>query len=489
MQFESLFLDKTAQLKLALRHKLDTTAPHGITIADLSNQMQLSYQRTYNLFQELLDDFERLTEQTPTVLRKAVMNGHIPISLDAYRFYLLRNAVAFEFFDYVVQGHQPNIDRFCTDHFISQSTLTRKTVPLRRFLAQYGLKLTTASATLTGGEVQVRLCLQTFYWQATHGADWPFTTIALAAIRQQVTTMPPAHDLLTQQQLIYLTAISHLRIAQGHRLDPATTAKLPARTYFTASDFPQLSADQLVAENQYVTWYQIGTFRFTTNAELTSLSKHVPVAGRVVAHILASLATCDAPGICQLAHETLFYQNLFRATICFSLLQSNYIKPSDFSEPELIVPQLLDFKAQLTAIIADLPATGDYAVFHRESAAYCNEVAFLVAPHLQTAAPSNTLNVAVQLNIDNILHRGLVNFLDNLSFVKRLPPESAIDHCDLLITESERLLSAGTSAFNQAHPEAVFIWCLDATEVDFHHLYQTLCRRYQQKLVPRSSAN
>jgi hypothetical protein len=73
MQFESVFLEKNAQQKIALLRVLCQRIHSGITIADLAEQLGFTYQRTYNLFQELNADLADLYQKTPTAMRKSLI--------------------------------------------------------------------------------------------------------------------------------------------------------------------------------------------------------------------------------------------------------------------------------------------------------------------------------------------------------------------------------------------------------------------------------
>lgn len=495
MQLEAVFLEKTAQQKIALLAALCQREHTGITIADLAAQLDLTYQRTYNLFQELTADLAELYHKTPNDMRNGLIQAAPQtVSLALYTAQQFREATAWQFFDYVVQSYQPSLDGFCSEHFLSRSTLMRKTADLRAFLAHYQLKLVYPTLTFVGPEACIRLLLQQCYWQATQGAHWPFIAISEPDLRRQYQQFPRLHQSpLAQHMDLYLLAVSRIRMAHGLALDHQIAALLPnANPYFTASQFPRLTSQQLVFENQFIAFHQAVALRFgpiTLDAwtrRKQRLTTATPMAAKVLAALQADLLNPSDPGYVALQTDLGLQLNLLRVLACFLSLGSDYCKASDFDAPHQTSVRLNQVSMRVYTFVTNLPQTPEYQILHDAAHAFCRFVVYVLAPVINQTDPAVRLKVAVILEPNDILHRRLNGFLDNIGFVDRLKGPNALAQCDFLITEASHLLAPQTLAFTTNYPKACLIWNLDASTVDYHHLYQKLSALYLTRLVPLS---
>lgn len=495
MQFEAVFLEKTAQQKIALLAALCRRVHAGITIADLAEQLGFTYQRAYNLFQELNADLADLYQQTPADMRERLIQAapH-SVSLDLYITQQFQDALAWQFFDEVVQGHQPSLDRFCDEHFVSRSTLMRKTANLRAFLARYHLKLVYPTLTFVGPEACLRLLLQQCYWQATQGASWPFVAISQADLLDQYQQFPRLHtNVLAQHMDLYLLAVSRIRMAHGAALDHQIANLLPdANAYFTASQFPHLTAEQLVYENQFIAFHQAAALRFghiglsAWTKRKQRLTTATPTAAKVLTMMQHDLLNPTDPGYVALHTDLGLQLNLLRVLACFLSLGCDYCKASDFDAPKKTSVRLNQFSMRVYTFVANLPQTPEYAALHASAHAFCRFVMYVLGPAINAYDPTVRLKVAVVLEPNDILHRRLHTFLDNIGFVDRLKDADALSQCDFLITESSMLIAPKTKAFTTNYPEASLIWDLDANGSDYHHLYEKLASLHNSRLVALS---
>lgn len=495
MQLESVFLEKNAQQKIALLRVLCQRVHSGITIADLATQLGFTYQRTYNLFQELNADLADLYQKTPTAMRKSLVAASAQsVSLDRYKIQQFQAATAWQFFDYAVQGHQPSLDRFCEDHFLSRSTLMRKTANLRAFLAHYDLKLLYPTLTFSGPEARLRLLLQQCYWQVTQGACWPFTAISESDLKRQYQQFPRRHENpLAQHMDLYLLAVSRLRMAHGNALEHQIAHLLPdVNAYFSANQFPQLTPQQLVFENQFIAFHQAAALRFghiglnawTRRKERLTLA--TPIAAKVLSALQRDLLNPNDPGHVALQTDLGLQLNLLRVLVCFFSLGGDYCKASDFDAPVQTTVRLNQLSMRAYTFVTNLPDTPEYAALHSATHAFCRFVTYVLAPTINAFDQAVRLKVAVILEPNDLLHRRLNRFLDNMSFVDRLAGPDALQQCDFLITEVSMLITPQTQAFITNYPQAYLIWDLDANAIDYHHLHQKLIALRNRRLVALS---
>lgn len=191
MLYEQTFLDRADLQKFQMFAAIKDTNVQTYTINTLSQHLDLSYQQGYNILQELFRDLTVLTKHPEKMKRKQIsLLVDIDITVDDYHLYLLQHAIAFQFVDYIVQANHPSTDKFCRAHYISRSTLVRKTSALRNLLKRYQLKLSFSDLGFAGQESRIRLFLFAFYWIGYHGVDWPFKVLDEQKIVQEYTALP-----------------------------------------------------------------------------------------------------------------------------------------------------------------------------------------------------------------------------------------------------------------------------------------------------------
>ncbi|MFD1484752.1 helix-turn-helix domain-containing protein [Lacticaseibacillus baoqingensis] len=487
MDFAAIFLEKSDLQKYQLLQTLSALEATGKTIADLSNKLAFSYQRTYNLFQELSQDLAAMRHLAPAKMRQQLLSpGPLAISADHYLYDRLQHALPFLFFDYLVQGHQPSVNRFCAEHFISRSTLNRKLVTLRHFFAQYQIKLSLSRPGLIGPEPQIRLCLQTIYWQATHGETWPFSATPLAALKTQYQALPSGEAYPVFAQLdLYLIACSRLRIATGHVITALPLAAAPVYPVFDSASYPHLSAAQLAAENDFFAFYQATNLRLhTTTKQPASLSAWLPEALLVTQYLQQHLLQPSDAGYVALHANQRLIANIQRVTARFLAFGGNYPKACDFSMPERITARSQRLAEQLAQWLTTLPKTAPFDLLTQNAASFADAIRFLLAPYLLAAKPPARVNVKVLLAANDILNRQLSGFLDNLFFVTRMSELAPLTDADLVVCDAEMAQTPPVHRYLKTHPQALFSWYLDVTRTDFHQLYLKLSQLYQASLVP-----
>ncbi|MCI1986681.1 MAG: helix-turn-helix domain-containing protein [Lactobacillus sp.] len=487
MEFAAIFLEKTELQKYQLLQALSALEATGKTIVELSTKLALSYQRTYNLFQELSQDLATLTGQPLTTMHKQLLSpGPVAVSADHYLYDRLQNALPFRFFDYLVQGHQPSVAEFCQTHFISRSTLNRKLVALRQFLGQYQIKVSLTHPGFTGPEPQIRLCLQMLYWQAAHGTVWPFKVAQLADLQVQYRALScrDPYPLLAQLDL-FLLACSRLRIAQGHTLAGPPHAAVPIVAVFAAAQFPSLTRDQVTHENQFFAFYQATNLRLATHSpQPPVLPTWCPQAAQVTQYLQRHLLRPSDAGYVALQTDDDLGANIERVTARFLVLGGNYPKACDFSAPQHVTPRTRALGDHLVQFLQQLPETDHFALLRQNAASYAASLNFLLTPHLPATQPPATVHVKVLLAANDILNQQLSGFLDNLSIVTRMSDLAPLSEADLLICDAETSVTPPVARFIARHPNAMFSWYLDVTATDFHQLYLKLTKTYQDKLIP-----
>jgi len=498
MLFEEIFVEKADLQKFYMFRELMTAGDTTLTINDLSLRMNVSYQQSYNIFQELVTDMQTLTGMTSRAAKKQLSTqADFPISIDEYRLFLLKQAIQFEFVDYLVQATNPSVDKFCQEHFISRSTLLRKTTGVRDLLAKYQVKLSLTQTGFVGDEKQIRLFIYTFYWMGYHGLAWPFKSPALAVVHKQYMQMPNAREnqiAILQDMLFW--GICRLRISHGfvlqrfHRFDEVLGRFPEAHQYlYSRAMFPGLSPAQLRAESEFFIFYQLRDMDFNDHGHLDrQLYHYFTTDDNVVTDYLLRLSNFAKPFLRQpaisLTKNAILATNLARVVMNYYLLEGEHIKLIDFfnfTREGYEQTRLLDF---LNDFVETLPQTGAYASLYPVRHQMVHIMYYLLIPYLQVFKWNELVQVKLLNGANGLANTDMILFLKDMNDVEILDDNADPQTADLIIAavdDPEELLRNNP----ELHHPHILYWHLDPTETDFYQLYITIKHIFLDKLMPQ----
>ncbi|WP_461215868.1 helix-turn-helix domain-containing protein [Lacticaseibacillus sp. GG6-2] len=218
MEFTDVFMERADQLKYRLYSTLARSDVQRVTIVDLADLTHNTYQPVYNVFQEMLSDIVMLTGLSKTKARKKILDAEtLPLGLDAYRSYLVRNSLMYRLLDYAVTSTNPTAAQFEAQEFVSRSTMTRKLRAANDLMARYGVKFRLAKLAFSGNELNICFFLYAFYWWSHRGSYWPFKTITRKRLHDECSLIGIMNEHpVSQIQMQVFLAISHLRLAKNH---------------------------------------------------------------------------------------------------------------------------------------------------------------------------------------------------------------------------------------------------------------------------------
>lgn len=366
MNFETIFLEKADLQKFTMFTALVTNQSQSMSITDLAAKLALSYQQSYNVFQELTRDLVSLSGKTTAQVKHALTGGvKLAQSIDDYRVFLLNESISFEFIDYLVQGSQQSVNHFCSSHYISRSTLMRKTAAVRSFLAGYHLKLSLTQAAFIGDEKQVRLFLQLFYWLSYHGSQWPFRALDYATLSRQYQKLPTAaKDPIAASQERVFWGVCRTRMSRGQflKLTPAFTKTFPQTSFdlsavYPTKTYPGIAQSVLDAEGAFFYFYQEKAIRFTRPTPNTvALIDHLETTHHPIAQVVAGLPGAMRQQLLddEMASpfdDPILHANLMRITAAFYLMGGDFVKQTDFFKPSLLNYQQKMARQRLTSML------------------------------------------------------------------------------------------------------------------------------------------
>ncbi|WP_262316682.1 helix-turn-helix domain-containing protein [Lacticaseibacillus parakribbianus] len=393
--------------------------------------------------------------------------------------------------DYVTQSNQPSIDQFCAEHFISHSTLLRKTAPVRKFLGGFRLKLSLTQAKFTGDEKQVRLFLHAFYWLGYHGTAWPFNLIDAATVRQQYLQLAScSQDPITQLQEQVFWAVCRTRLAHGFTVKwgpdfyQLFAGMPPQPLVYSQAGFPRLTPHALRDESNFFEFFQAKNIRFTLmtpreSSLLSYLQGREATSWDLVARLMSFLDDYDEAAATPLWEDPQLVMNLLRLSLAWSLMGGDYVKQADFFTTTQLSYKQRQMRDLLGDFVDQLPETPAFAPFKTDRAAFIEMLFLLFVPYLSRFKWTDRVHVALWMASTDIGNAAIRHFLQNISVVALMAPEADLGQADLIITSPDDFANAPLPP--GAGPR--FDWYLDATETDYYRLYQQVFRLYEQKLA------
>ncbi|MHA3066632.1 helix-turn-helix domain-containing protein [Lacticaseibacillus saniviri] len=468
-----------------------------MTVNDLSNEMNISYQQGYNICRELLADLETMSDLPIKTIRKQLMQlRNFDISVDEYRLHLLEDAIQFQFLDYLVQGNIPSVDRFCQERFISRSTLLRKTVPLRDLLAKYHLKLSLTKAEIQGDEKQVRLFLFAFYWLGFHGVAWPIKSLQLervAAQYEKLTNIRTNPIEVIQDELFW--AICRLRIARGKVINSFSRFTKLFKGFapfdepiYDQSSFPSLSPRTLQAESAFFHFQQNRDINFTNLKPIEAqLYQYFVSTDTIIHHYVAHFINYLKPyyndDARPLIEDRLLVVNLAKVFLNFFLMQDDQVKLIDFYSPQRLEYEQAKLLTYIMQFTATLPDDSEYQVLRDNSDSLTHILYYLLVPYLRQFKWDEAVNVKMLIGFTDLVSYNMLLFLRDINIVNILPDEAPIEAADLIITSMDDL-----DEFNEYNPDvaddqAVLNWNIDSTETDFYNLYIRIKHIFLNKVI------
>ncbi|WP_461215870.1 helix-turn-helix domain-containing protein [Lacticaseibacillus sp. GG6-2] len=460
--YAEIFLERADLLKYQMYQLLARPYVKDVSITDLATLSHGKYQPIYNVFQELLDDLVGLTKKPRETVRAALLAADkLPLSLDAYRAYLVQQGVVYRLIDYVVQQPNPSLNQFCEQEYISRSTITRKIKPLNRMLAQYGVKLRLASFAFSGPEFNVRYCLYTIYWWAYRGVSWPFSLVKRAdvAAERNLISIGTSQPLAKLQQLYFL-ALCHLRVAKNARLKASDYLE-----HFEAMiNTQQLRQGSLRApftwlDDAAFNFFQVSQPRFDvrTRAPQTAAIETSLLTDPTVATVSdALIAELHDSGAGDLDDD--LYLNLLRLVAGYVMAGGAFPQGQDYigGGHESASDKLIML---VKKVVATLPETTPFAGFHHNVDHFAYSVSRLVTPALPEDDRQDRLHVRLAIDPVTEGYRVLSGFVNCVPWIATVSGNDS----DLVIATGDEA-DAGESAF---------MWYANALEL----------RPYQESLI------
>ncbi len=196
------------------------TQPDGIySINTICSELKLAYTTASTLSGEISAELAdllnyRLIRKDGKICWRAEAYHH-----NAYIQYLVRNSLCYNFVLTSLVEPEKSFEDFCSQLFLSHSTVLRKLRPLKELLTRFHLKLLATKMHILGNEATLRMFYITYLWVASHGEDMRLSGFDFSQEEQLMVDLgwQRANFMLPQTIVLGLT-VNRLRYSQGHLL-------------------------------------------------------------------------------------------------------------------------------------------------------------------------------------------------------------------------------------------------------------------------------
>ena len=265
---EQIFLVKQDIEKYRMLTVIKSLPPREVNLSNISGRLQFTYQKTYNIFQALLEDLAEVAPDIDPSDTKIELIDFRHVSLDSYRLFLVKNSVVFQAFNYGLTSANPSFESFSSDHFTSKSTLNRRMSKFRAFLKNFGLKISNTTLEIKGNEKNIRWMAYYVYWYTYHGQEWPFGLIQENSIDQIIARSHMTFDNpIVNFQLKYFLAISRIRLIKRNYIDELPYYSIVfgdqmlGEDILTHEDYPIVPVNALDSENKLINLFRKTAFQ------------------------------------------------------------------------------------------------------------------------------------------------------------------------------------------------------------------------------------
>lgn len=506
--FEDYYFDRHTAVEFRLYQMLKTAPIQGLTINRMSELMSLSYQQTYNAYQNVVKHLLAMQpalqppkgKRTKPDMETLSENVH----LEHFRFFLLNQSLAFQFYNACFQNDGVDVSSFCTEHKVSLSTLRRRLDPYRTFLRSKGINFDGASWQPLGNEMVIRFMLVAFFREGFRGAPWPFTAISeeeaqkIFLVINQADFMGVDHAQALTRRNLNKIAIIKMRLCQGHPVSPnrrlgqiidlkPTESIAP----FTPDYFPGVHQRILNIERGFYHFVRLSKLNvddFDTQARqdlrATMAKNDMPVSG-IVSYLHSQLTEGLEPSDA-LAVRTnpSLLTNLYRLCITYYVIDGDFVQETDFAlSPEVFYGGLPVYQ-HLTKLMAEIPDDAPYALFKAYLPEFAKAVFEILVPILSLFETQPLLNVAVELEQYDTVTSDMLHFLEDISIIHLLPGLES-RNADVIITSAPHIVQMSQEMRlkdSDTVPPAIVYWGAHNQDSDLSRLLRGLADLAATKL-------
>ncbi|MBO0441350.1 helix-turn-helix domain-containing protein [Candidatus Enterococcus ikei] len=499
MLYEELMMDSGMLAKFSLFKRITQINQTDISITQLSEELFLNYQQTSIIVTEINNDLVKIISTHPSILKKAgkIDSTKLLVTIDEYRYFLLKKSVPFQYIFYFLNHDSPNIDDFCERYYVSRSTVSRKMLPLKNHVKQFNLRFTYTEANLTGDERSVRVALFDALWLGTRGTTWPFKSVAIEDAQKLAEAFaeyfPLSRTYLGSRELTYFAAIFLCRTRKKYFVsyDERYDFLLMDNPYY---DFDRLnkelgpiqtlSPEHNKAESSFIFFLSHYAPFYTLDDDpslfqtLHDFSTRPNPVYELVQEFIAYAKINIFKKEPEILDKPIIIGNLLNITFTFFVLRQpfpNLQKLVEIPQQKKKADESLERKLQ--QFFDEKAQEKEYKFVYTIKKPLIAAFKSVLLPSYDKPQHSEHLKVGVAFEHNFTLVRMIYQFLNDLGFVDSAPyQEEQNDSYDLVISSS--LLP------RKKYPDIpLYFWDLSYSNKDLADLYKILQQLFEKKNI------
>ncbi|MQS45719.1 helix-turn-helix domain-containing protein [Companilactobacillus mishanensis] len=497
---ETVFLGKQDVEKYRMLTVIKTLPESQLNLSTIGNRLDFTYQKTYNIFQALLDDIFDINPQLRKKSSKIESIEFDQISVDEYRLFLFKNSIVFQAFDYGFTNSNPTFENFSNSHFTSKSTLNRRMSNFRKLLKNFGLKISNTTLELKGDEKNIRYLAYYVYWYTFHGLEWPFKLVQEDTVRSIVSRDDnPTYSPVTALQLEIIVAISRIRLIKHRYLDnmvgfdEAFENNKLGKEIITREDYSIVPMDKLDSENKYLNLFKDFIFlpspyTYENRIDLTDEinPKFYDLTNKFFDELRDKYGAnfriaSDSGSVKSLAYSILrvivkYYVIAHEAPIRMGQYTRS---PQDFKTLTSIYQNIYDFYSNISL--------EEFGGIKTSSESIAHDLYKIMINHIMAVRESDMLHIKVLVDSGNPVAGLIYHNLSALEFIK-VVPNTEYENVDILITTLDVFPDYEG---REKYPDDMIVipWNSTAVRSEYIYLLVRLYRIYTEKLQKNFDEN
>lgn len=457
MLYEELMFDSSLLLRFNIFKYLVRSNKQIIAISQLSDDLDLNYQQSVIELTEIDQELTEINaEHVSFMMRAGKINlENITSTIDEYRYYLLQQAVPFQFVLYFLNEENPTIDHFCEKYFVSRSTVSRKIDTLKKHLKKFNLRFTYTEAGMSGDERTIRIALFNIVWLGTRGIDYPLNVDREkvdALVDHYKSYFPLSRTFFGTQELRLFAGVVLARIRKNHftKYDPRYNFLMKDNPYYDFTslskilDIP-LTTRQLKGESSfiYLLAHYAPFYTIRDDACLKQTLHDFAIRANPVNELVGEFRRFAKktlfPDNPALMDDPLLVGNMLNITFAYFIFRQPFpnilslvVPPNHhMTQGEFILEQ---------NITKFMETSSENPSFHYIRSIYvllAKSFKHLLLPYFNQFPYSKDLKVGVAMEHNAMFVNELYRFLDDLRFIKAEPYDTSLkDDYDLIISSS-----------------------------------------------------
>lgn len=168
---ESILLSEDAKKKIRIVTLLNDLEPGNYTTHYIASLSPFSKQATLYLLDSISEDLEAFFGYHLVDSNRKIPGGSTIIDTNRYHQFLINQSVPYQFVLFVLLNPRKTLDDFCTQQFMSTSSVRRLLKPFLTFLETFEIRINLSSMKIEGNEYDIRLVFNALLWIGSSGRD------------------------------------------------------------------------------------------------------------------------------------------------------------------------------------------------------------------------------------------------------------------------------------------------------------------------------